>query len=156
MLRRYITLLVFALWMGGFTFYTLVVIPTGSKVLGGDRDQGFITQQVTNWLNLIGSASILFLIWDFIAEGRGKRIRLLQLAWLGMLLLQIALFFIHPVIDRLLDPATHKIHDFPHFYNWHRAYMAVASLQWLCALAYLWLTLRLWRKNDRQTVPIPS
>ena len=97
---------------------------------------------------------VLVLGWDLLAERRGHRVRLLSLAWLALLLLQIALFAIHPIIDHMLDPATHKIHDFSNFYNWHRAYMGTATLQWLAALTYLWLTLRLWRKNDRQTASL--
>jgi hypothetical protein len=150
MLRRYIMLLVFALWMGGFTFYTGFVIRIGTNVLGSERDQGFITQQATNWLNYIGILGVLVLGWNLLAERRGNRVRLLALAWLALLLLQIALFVIHPVIDHMLDPATHKIHDLGHFFNWHRAYMATASLQWLIALIYLWLAMHLWRKNDQR------
>ena len=71
MIRRYAVLLIFAVWMGGFTFYTLIVIPTGGKVLGSERDVGFITQQVTNWLNWIGLLALLVLGWNARAEGRG-------------------------------------------------------------------------------------
>src|SRR5215469_3439353 len=102
MLRRFAVLLMFALWMGGFTFYTLIVIPTGGKVLdGGERDVGFITQQVTIWLNWIGVAAL------------------------------------------------------PVFFDWHRRYMAVASLQWLAALGYMWMTLLIWRATDKQNSQCP-
>ncbi len=156
MLRRYILLLVLALWMGGFTFYTLFVIPVGAKVLGSDRDQGFITEQVTNQLNYIGTGSLLVLGALLFTERTEQKLRLLWLAWLIMAALQAALFFIHSVIDRMLDPATRKIHDLGHFFNWHRTYMATASLQWLVALIYLWLAMHLWRKNDRQKAAAPA
>src|SRR5579859_7815408 len=156
MLRRYLALLILALWMGGFTFFTLFVIPVGAKVLGSDRDQGFITQQVTNHLNYIGTGSLLVLGALLFTERTDRKLRLHWLAWLAMAALQAALFFLHSVIDGMLDPATHKIHDLGHFFNWHRTYMATASLQWLIALIYLWLMMRLWRKHDRQTVSVPA
>jgi hypothetical protein len=54
--RRYCYILLMAAWMGGFTFYALIVIPTAERVLDSMRDTGFITQQVTRWLNLIGAS----------------------------------------------------------------------------------------------------
>ena len=151
MIRRYAVLLTFALWMGGFTFYTLIVIPTGGKVLGSERDVGFITQQVTNWLNWIGLLALLILGWNARAEGRGAAKLFLALAWLAMALTQAGLFALHRVIDTLLDTATHKIHGpLDHFFVWHRSYMAMASMQWLAALIYLWLALLIWRETDRQ------
>ncbi len=151
MIRRYAVLLTFALWMGGFTFYTLIVIPTGGKVLGSERDVGFITQQVTNWLNWIGLLALLILGWNARAEGRGAAKFFLALAWLAMALTEVGLFVLHRVIDNLLDIGAHKIHGpLDHFFVWHRSYMAVASLQWLAALLYLWLALMTWRETDRQ------
>jgi hypothetical protein len=150
MLRRYLTLLSFALWMGGFTFYTLVVIPTGSKVLGGEREVGFITQQATNWLNWIGIPALLMFGWNLRAQGGGIWRVLLLLAWLAMAAAEVGVFLIHHVIDGMLDTSTHKIHNFEHFYGWHRFYMVTASFQWLAALAYLWIALVIWRDTDRQ------
>lgn len=42
------------IWQGGFMFYGGVVVPTGAAVLGSEVEQGFITQSVTNYLNLAG------------------------------------------------------------------------------------------------------
>jgi hypothetical protein len=143
----------FALWMGGFTFYTLIVIPTGGKVLdGGERDVGFITQQVTNWLNWMGVAALPVLGWNVWAEGKGILRRLLAVCWLGMALTQVGLFILHPILDGMLETQTHKIHGGSVFFDWHRRYMAVASLQWLAALTYMWIAIFIWRATDRQNV----
>ncbi|MDB6067087.1 MAG: hypothetical protein JWR26_3295 [Pedosphaera sp.] len=150
MIRRYTVLLAFALWMGGFTFYALIVIPTGAKVLGGEREVGFITQQVTNWLNALGVLTLLILAWNMFAEGNGVARRWLALAWTGMTVSQVGLFLLHPVIDRMLDRANLKIHDLGHFYYWHRAYLLTVTVQWLAALLYLWVALLIWREADRQ------
>ena len=141
--------------MGGFTFYTLFVIPTGAKVLGSDRDQGFITQQVTNELNYIG-CGVLVLLWVLLlTEKRGHKLHFLWLVWAGMVALQAGLFFFHNVLDGMLDTSTHKIHDLSKFFPMHRTYMATASLQWALALAYLWCSLRLWRRQDG-SLPAPA
>lgn len=152
MIRRYIVLLAFALWLGGFTFYTLFVIPTGGKVLdGGERDVGFITQQVTNWLNWLGMPALLIFGWNVWVEEKGRGRFLLILCWLIMAVTLVALFLTHSVLDRMLDIKTHKIHGGSIFFDWHRLYMAVASLQWLAGLIYVWLTLGIWRATDRQS-----
>ncbi|MCA9269901.1 MAG: hypothetical protein KDA41_15580, partial [Planctomycetales bacterium] len=39
-------------WWGGLTFYAGVVVPVGAAVFGS-TEQGFVTQRVTNWLNLL-------------------------------------------------------------------------------------------------------
>jgi len=45
-------------WASGsrFHFYGAVVIPLGEQVLGSHRPVGFITQEVSNWLNLIAAS----------------------------------------------------------------------------------------------------
>jgi len=157
MVRRYAVLLIFAMWMGGFTFYTLVVIPTGGKVLdGGERDVGFITQQITNWLNWLGVAALLVLGWNAWAEGRGFWRLVLGACWTVMAVSLVGLFVIHPVLDGMLDKDSHKIHGGSVFFDWHRRYMAVASLQWLAALAYMWVALIVWRRTDERKSQGPA
>ena len=136
--------------MGGFTFYTGVVIHVGNHVMGGERDIGFITQAVTIWLNRIGVLSLIILGASACVQQRGIPRVLLWLSWLGMAATQAGLFLIHPVLDAMLETSTHKIHGhLDIFFNWHRLYMAVATAQWAAALVYLWLTVVLWRQSDR-------
>jgi hypothetical protein len=147
--RRYLVLLTLAFWMGGFTFYTGVVIPTGNQVLGSERDIGFITQQVTNWLNAIGVLALVILGCSAWFERRGVPRVLMLFSWLAMALLQAGLFYVHSVLDGRLETATHKINGPMHiFFNWHRLYMVIASAQWGFALIYLWLVVLSWRNSD--------
>jgi hypothetical protein len=139
--------------MGGFTFYALVVIPTAGKVLGGERDVGFITQQITNWLNLIGVAALLILAWVVAAEWRGlvsfPRLRLSLAVTLAIMVFgQIGLFITHPLIDRFLQAEGHKVHHYDQFENMHTVYLAFATLQWSAALLHVWLMLMAWRVQD--------
>ena len=66
-LRRFLVLLVLMCWQGGFTFYTAVVVPIGTAVLETALAQGWITRQVTVYLNLAGAAALVMLGWDMLA-----------------------------------------------------------------------------------------
>jgi hypothetical protein len=148
-----------ALWMGGFTFYAEIVIPTATKVLGSGRHVGFITQQVTHWLNLIGIIALTVFLWNLLAEWRGQSARrrlAFALAWATMVLSHTGLFAVHPLIDRLLDPQTHTIRDYDHFETLHTIYLTFATAQWVAALIYLWLSLRAWRSADQQPALAPQ
>src|SRR5205809_4730310 len=93
---RFACLIALAIWMGGFTFYALVVIPTGNHLLGSIR-QGLLTQQVTQWMNLIGIATLAILLpgaWR--CKGRAG-------SWLVMAASLALLFWLHPRLDALID-----------------------------------------------------
>ena len=139
--RRFLTFVVFAFWMGGFTFYASVVIPTAHGVLGSHREVGFITQQVTHWLNFISLLTLALLTWNFFVE----RIRQPALSWrlpgitlALMFAAQIALFAEHPILDQMLDGKTQSIASHGQFYSWHRIYLLTAAVQWLAAMVHAW------------------
>ena len=137
--------------MGGFTFYSLIVIPTAERVLDSMRDTGFITQQVTRWLNLIGIGVLLILSWLLMADWREQRRRLrfsLAATWAIMVLAQAGLFITHPLIDQLLEAQGHKLHHFEQFEKLHTVYLVFATVQWSAALLQIWLMLMIWRLQD--------
>jgi hypothetical protein len=141
--RQYLVVLAIALWLGGFTFYALVVVPIGAEVLGGSIEQGFVTRAVTVHLNQIALGALLILLWNVAVE-RGV---LLTATWLGMLLAQLALFAIHPRLDALLDPTTHDVASDFHFL--HEVYLWIAAIQWGLGLAHIWAVLAAWRREAR-------
>jgi uncharacterized membrane protein len=156
-IRRYLTILTLAMWMGGFTFYAEIVIPTASVVLGSHRQVGFITQQVTFWLNLIGLAALAVFLWNLLAEWHGqpvRRRRWLACAWITMLLSLAGLLATHPFMDHLLDAKARGISDFDHFENLHTVYITIATIQWIAALVYLWHSLRAWHRADQQSATV--
>src|SRR5262245_19686193 len=59
--RRMILLVALMFWQGGFMFYGGVVVPVGAQILGSETEQGFITQSVTNYLNLAGAVCLI--VW---------------------------------------------------------------------------------------------
>ena len=151
-IRRFLTVLAVALWFGGFTFYALVVIHTGHKVFGGIRQTGFLTQQVTHWLNLIGVAALLILLWNVAAGWSYAKPAArwgLVLTWFTMAALEIALFALHPQLDKLLDSQAQTILDRGRFVSLHQLYMNLSTGQWGATFLHIWLVLRVWMRCDK-------
>ncbi|QEL15327.1 hypothetical protein [Limnoglobus roseus] len=145
LLRRLFVLLTLMFWQGGFMFYGGVVVPVGADILGSDREQGFITQRVTDYLNAAGAVALLVWGWDT-AAGRGRRIR--WAAWgllVAMLGVQVGL---HPRMDALLAADEGRVLDRPAFRRLHQGYLLASTVQWAAALGLLAATLRAWRAED--------
>jgi hypothetical protein len=117
------------------------------------RETGFITQQVTRWLNLIGAGILPILLWLVAVACRKQPARLrlgLLGTWTIMLLTQAGLFLTHPLIDRFLDPQGHKLHNYEQFDKMHTVYLVFATVQWCAALLQIWLMLVVWRLQDER------
>src|SRR5437667_11660411 len=97
LLRRLAGLFALMFWQGGFTFYASVVVPVGQSVLQSHLEQGFITRQVTNYLNLAGAVCLVCLAWDLAAstEPSTWRRRARWAAWLGMAFALVILVWFH-------------------------------------------------------------
>jgi hypothetical protein len=156
LLRRFLWVAAFAFWMGGFSFYGGVVITVGARVVaGGEGEFGFVTRQVTHWLNLIGGVALgVFLVsmlldWTVLPRlGRWA----VATVWVGLALLHAGLIAIHPAMDALLDPATLNIHDRSRFHRLHKAYILLSSLQWAGCLVFLAATLYCWSRRDADQI----
>jgi hypothetical protein len=140
LLARIIRLLfVFALaiYLGGFTFYSVVVIPILHDQLGSSLEAGLVTQRVTKVLNEIGVVTLL-LGWRVYRDSRvagvgGDRGH----AWrLGPILVSttclLGLFALHSVLDRKLEAGTRV-----GFYPWHRAYLWTSTIQWVANIVLM-------------------
>ena len=132
-IRRFVGFVSLALWWGALTFYSLVVVPIGSDVLGATA-QGFVTQRVTHWLNGIGLVTLILLLWNLVAVRRW----LLIATWLLMASCLAGLAVLHGSLDALLDPQSQSVHNVERFYNAHRVYLLITAVQWLAGLAHLW------------------
>ncbi len=145
LLRRFLLLWLLMFWLGGFTFYAAVVVPIGTEVLGSSSEQGWITQRVTNWLNLAGALALAGWAWDIAAEPAATRLRQ-SLRWLLWLLLAIGLVVLvvlHPRMDALLDSR----HNRAAFRSLHRVYLWVSTAQWGVAVALTFATMRNWSRG---------
>lgn len=126
LLRRFALVCALALWLGGFTFYASFAIPAATEQLGSAREAGYITQKVTNSLNVCGVIALGFLFWNARADLRALSIRERHvLGWtLGLLTMAaITLFMLHPQLDATLGTATQTILPKRSFYAYHRAYL---------------------------------
>lgn len=153
-LLRFAALLLFTVWVGGFTFYGAVVLPAlhdafGRPVAGG------ITQRITNPLNALGVATLI-VFWVIVWAERGAstpaRLRKLRL---GLLIadsaLLLGLIAGHPVLDRLLAAGS-----LPAFDPAHRVYLLASTLQWFVNLGLLASTLLLWNADCSASQQAPS
>jgi hypothetical protein len=149
--RRFLVLAAIAFWVGGFFFYSGVVIHVGRHVLGSHRMQGFVTQQVTVWMNVASLPALAVFLWNVLATRRdGSRWlrRSLLGTWCLMAIIQVLLFWLHPVMDRFLDPPTKQIAFRPDFVRFHTVYMTLAAIQHFAGVLHLVLSMLLWRQRD--------
>lgn len=152
-LRRFLALFAFAVWFGGLTFYSLVVIPTAHAVLRSHLRVGFITQGVTHWINAAGVAVLALLIWDYLATRKEGTRRLRLGTWALMAIAQATLLALHPVLDGHLDSASKQIAGPERFYELHRLYLLATTVQWAAALPHLWTVLKAWTPRNLDALP---
>jgi hypothetical protein len=151
-IRRFIVVMAFAVWVGGFTFYGSVVIPAATEFLGDHTQAGFITQHVTVGLNWIGIVTLVILLWDVVtAQRAGARWvrRTIFASWIFLAGIEVALIVMHPMMDRMLDRSARSILDYDRFDLMHHAYLWLSTAQWFGCLGYLIALLAAWRFQDR-------
>jgi hypothetical protein len=138
--RKIAFVLLIILW-GAFTFYAGIVVPIGMRVLGSHTEMGFITQEVTNYLNYFSLPIFLFVSYVFRAEKWLFRLGIL------LILLQISLFILHTKLFNLLAGGV------PHFqslmvksktifYSLHRTYLLISTLIWLIVSGIVFVEVR--------------
>lgn len=141
---RSLLLAAFAIWFGGFTFYVSFVVPVGTDVLGTAMEQGMITRRVTVYLNYIGILALVLMLVEPLVNGKltqGRLGRTKTILSLLMAALLGLLFYLHPIMDRMIDPIGVSVTDEEHFYFLHRVYLWGSTVQW--ALCWAWLVVLL-------------
>jgi hypothetical protein len=128
-----------SLWLGGFTFYSALVIPILHDQLSA-TEAGFVTQRVTTRLNDIGAIALVACWAEALVVRRPSNlrlrpIRLILLAATSALLLFLA--GLHRVMDDRLEMG-----HFDHFYPLHRAYLIASTIQWAVNIPLLLLLTR--------------
>ena len=142
----------FAMWFGGFTFYVTFVVPIGTEVLGSARSQGFITQQVTHWLNFSCACAATLMLVELVSRWKNTKrpSREIQLAMIvaiiGML---IGLVYLHPIMDQMILIEDERITDRKKFYGLHRVYLWLSTFQWAAAWIWLLLSIASWKRLIR-------
>jgi hypothetical protein len=139
-ISRFISVCGVAFWLGGFTFHALVVIPAGHDLLGS-RTIGFVTQRVSETLNVAGVATLVLLLFNFILEWRGRSMLqqlALALTWILLAATLCIQFGLHSKISSTLESTSRSIRDQSEFRRLHTAYERVAMVQWFSGLIHLW------------------
>ncbi len=131
MKSKYLKIFVLSIWWGAFTFYAGVVIPIGMKVLGSHTEMGFITQQVTIYINIF--SLIIFFIYAYCLKNEEVKVNNLveEMIAISLIGFQLLLFLLHYYQTDLLDFENHKINNRENFYLLHRIYLIVVTLIWL-------------------------
>ncbi len=137
LLIRMLALWTLAVWLGGFTFYSAVVIPVLHDRLGSPLETGLITQCVTDALNLIGVATITLgwvvtLLRDPTQQSGTGRRRWATISLSATTVCLVILIALHRVLDRRIDAG-----EMQGFYPLHRLYLWVSTLQWVANLILL-------------------
>jgi len=151
LLRRLLLLLLLMFWQGGFTFYAAVVVPIGTDRLGSIQ-QGTITRQVTNAINVAGAVALSAWAWDIAADPARARNRqqVRWVLWVSLALLLAALVWLHPRLDALFDAENLRVLDMDTFTVLHRWYLWLGTGQWAGAIVLIFSTLQTWRDTDHR------
>jgi hypothetical protein len=120
-----------SLWWGAFTFYAGIVVPVGMNVLGSHTEMGFITQQVSIYINIFSLIIFLFIAYCLKNEEFTNNKLVEEIAAISLIGFQILLFLLHNYQTDLLDFENHKIINRANFYLLHRIYLIVETLIWL-------------------------
>ena len=120
-----------SIWWGAFTFYAGVVIPVGMRVLGSHTEMGFITQQVTIYVNVFSLIVFLFCAYCLHNEAFTTNILIEQIIVISIIGFQLLLFLLHAYLTDLLNFEKHTIVNPDNFYLLHRIYLIIETLIWL-------------------------
>ncbi|MBI3875236.1 MAG: hypothetical protein HY300_04615 [Verrucomicrobia bacterium] len=156
---RFLVRTLLIVWLGGFTFYTGVVIRVGHAMYPDRETIGFLTRDVTFWLNWIGLLSLALLAPNCRLDSRNapRRLRCGLFASLGLITVALtALFLLHGAINGTLDVAAHRVVERARFHKLHEIYEAVATVQWAAALLHLWCLLAVWQRNGGRASAAPD
>ncbi|MEJ7593260.1 MAG: hypothetical protein WKF77_17080 [Planctomycetaceae bacterium] len=129
---RHWLFVLWATWWGGLCFYAIVVIPIGTEVVG-TVEQGFVTQQVTQWHN---GLSIVFLICLGI-EAYLRSSRTLWATGAALLVINIGLVAWHYRLTTMMDFQDQTVPS--NFYSEHAVYLWITASEF-----FIGLTLPIW------------
>ena len=138
-IQQYASVVAIVLWLGGFTFYATLVVPSGELVVGR-VPQGYVTQRVTDGLNVIGCVLLLFMLVDLMLHRKylspwAMRARCLGLVVFGVGL--VMLFELHNHMDALMDRTTLAKPDRVVFKPMHQRYQMIFTFMWMATVLEL-------------------
>ena len=123
-------IIILSIWWGAFTFYAGIVVTVGMQVLGSHLQMGFITQQVTVYLNVFSLIVFLMYVYCLHNEEFTSDSLVEQIVAISIIGFQLLLFLLHYYLTDLLDFEKHIIINQDNFYLLHRIYLIIETLIW--------------------------
>src|SRR6185436_16787415 len=123
--RRFLMLCAMGWWLGGLTFYSLVVIRASHQIVGNHTKVGFITQKATLGLNTIGMGALAFMLWNVAASWRMSRPwtrRGLAASWIVAAAAHAWIYLLHGRLDAMLDFQARQVQGGASFRGPHELY----------------------------------
>ena len=124
-------IIILGIWWGAFTFYAGIVVAVGMQVLGSHLQMGFITQQVTVYLNVFSLIIFLLYVYCLYNEEFTTNSLVEQIVAISIIGFQLLLFLLHYYLTDLLDFEKHIIINQDNFYLLHRIYLIIETIIWL-------------------------
>lgn len=152
-LLRICLLLTFALFWGGLTFYTGIVVRISHDVVSDLMEGGLITQQVTIWLQDLGAVCVLLMMANAAHVFRQRRPWGTAL-WICAAVTGVSvlgLTIVHGHLDAVIDIEQQIVTDQEAFDTGHRRYNQLTTVEWLSSLGYLVLCVMAWRRMDAES-----
>ena len=149
--RRFLMLCALGWWLGGLTFYSLVVIRASHQIVGSHTKVGFITQKATAGLNTIGTGALALMLWNVAASWRPSgpwTRRTLAVAWLAAAAAHAWIYLLHGRLDAMLDFQARQVQAGAPFKSPHELYLIATSIEWTAGLVSLLASLLAWRRED--------
>lgn len=149
-LVRSLLLFSFALLWGGLTFYTGFVVRIIHDVVVDPMDGGMITQQVTVLLQILGTVTVVLMLWNAFQISRACNKYAATLFLLAIVLAGAiaGLAIVHSHLDSVIDVEASEVTNREAFTISHRRYNQLTTIEWIASLIYLPTTVAAWRKVD--------
>ena len=150
-LLRTCLLLSFALFWGGLTFYTGIVVRIMHDVVSDPMTGGMITQQVTVVLQWLGVVTVVLMLANAVVVRKvsSRRFKVLLVCSLLLGLSLAGLFVVHNDLDAVISIKQIEITDRDEFVIGHRRYNRLTTVEWIATFLYLPVIVSVWRLQDR-------
>ena len=149
---RVILLISFALFWGGLTFYTGIVVRIEHDVLDEPIMAGLITQRTTNVMQALAVITVVQMgVNGFVVAGRCRRLGYILISISTLIALAIiGLYIVHGHLDAVIDVAAREVTDYESFATGHRRYNQLTTVEWLSSISYLVITVIAWQRFDKE------
>ncbi len=155
MILRSLLLFAYALFWGGLTLYTGIVVRIAHDVLSDSMEGGLITQRVTVILQWLGVVTAVLMLTNAILIRKSQRTVGAGLVLLALVLSAslVGLFIVHGQMDAVISIENIDVIDRDKFTIGHRRYNQLTTVEWIASLLYLPITIHAWRRQDAQRLP---